>query len=139
MTDSARRVVATCGAAVIVMATASAATWNDGTSAAMAVDSGTLVSATGLGASAGCVLVLPRVTLSWTPTASTGAAGYRVYRRTGAGSFSLIATVPGRSSTGYTDTPLATSTSYTYYVETYVGAWTASTGTVSATTPAICL
>lgn len=126
-------------ALVVFLGTPSAlAAWQDSSSASLPVATGSLAAATSLTATAGCTVVVPKVTLSWTATTSTQATGYRVYRRTGAGSYSLIATVAGRTSNGYLNTPVSTSTSYTYYVQAYVGAWTADSATASVTTPLLC-
>lgn len=113
--------------------------WQDSGSASMSISSGSLASATALTATPECVLVLPRVTLGWTPTTSTQAVGYYVYRRTGAGAYSQIATVTGRTSSGYVDLTVGLGTGYTYYVQAYVNSWTASSATASATTAAVCL
>lgn len=132
-------VVAAVAAGALVGGSAATAGWQDGASASLPVSSASLVAATGLAATAGCVLLAHRVSLSWTPTVSTSAVGYRVYRRVGEGSFSLLTTLAGRTTSSYTDTPLAASTSYTYYVEAFVGAWTAASAHVSATTNPICI
>ena len=115
------------------------ASWQDSSSASLPISSGSLTSATALTATPGCLLVVPQVTLSWTPTTSSQATGYRVFRRLGAGSYSTVATVAGSSSNGYVDSTVILSAAYTYYVQAYLGAWTADSSTASATTPALCL
>lgn len=139
MPDRRRWVLTIALAAGIVTSSAATAGWQDGATASLPVGSGSLVAATGLAAAPGCVLVTHRVTLTWTPTVSTSAVGYRIYRRVGAGSFALLTTVAGRTTSTYADTLLAASTTYTYYVEAYVGAWTAVTANASATTNPLCL
>lgn len=131
--------VAVGAATVLIAAAAAAAGFQRSTSASLPVSSGRLVAATAPSATPGCALLVPKVTLAWTPTVTANATGYRIHRRTGSGSFALVATVAGRTSSGYVDSPLAASTSYSYYVEAYVGSWTATTATVTATTALICL
>ena len=72
------------------------------------------------------------VSLSW--SGASLAAGYKVYRATGTGAASLVATT---ASTAYTDTGLSSSTGYSYYVTAYnnVGESPAS-NTVTVTTKA---
>ena len=115
------------------------ATWIDTASASMSISSGSLVAATGLSATPGCLLVVPRVTLSWTATTSVQATGYAVFRKTGAGGYSQIATVSGQAANTYLDTTVAIATTYTYYVQAYVGSWTADSSAAAASTAAVCL
>lgn len=61
------------------------------------------------------------VHLSWTATGDVYATGYRV-GRAGAGPW-LVA---GPSATGYTDATLGSTSAATYWVESYVGAWTSA-------------
>lgn len=64
-----------------------------------------------------------QVVLSWTPTADTYATGYRVFRSLSPSSgYTLVATVAGRASTGYTDPYVATQTTY-YRVRAYRLSW----------------
>lgn len=51
----------------------------------------------------------------------SGAAGYYVYRKTGSGSWSKIATVSGGSKVTYTDATAKSGTNYTYTVRAYNG------------------
>lgn len=140
MRELLRGLVVVAVACCVFAATAASAGWRDSASASMGVSSGSLVAPTGLSGSPGCLTITHRVTLAWTPTASPGAVGYRVFRRAGSkGAFGLATTLPGRTTSGYTDGPLAASTKYTYYVEAYVGAWTAPTPNISVTTHAVCL
>lgn len=100
----------------------------------------TLQPVTGLAAADGCLLTIRDITLTWTPTSSTYATGYEVYRKVGAGAFALHATVPGRLVSTYVDTPLSASTTYTYYVRTLYASWTKDSAQVSDTTQgALCL
>jgi hypothetical protein len=138
VTRMARRTAVTAGLVLAVGASAATAGWQAAVSASMPITTATLTAATSPSATASCLTLIPRVTVSWTPTASP-ADGYRIYRRTGAGAFSLRATVSGRTTSAYVDAPLATSTTYGYYVQAYVGSWTADTTIVSATTAAVCL
>jgi glucoamylase len=72
------------------------------------------------------------VSLSW--TGASLAAGYHLYRATGSGTATVVATT---GNTTYTDTGLSPSTTYTYYVVAYnnVGA-SPDSNSVTATTPA---
>lgn len=143
MTRDLRRTVtvltATVTAAVMVLGGGAAtAGWTDATSSSsMPVSSGTLVAATSLTATTSCVALVARVDLAWTPTASA-ATGYRIYRKA-AGDYALIATVSGRTTSSYLDAVLSTGTTYTYYVQAYVGSWTANSTTVTVATPLLCL
>lgn len=69
-----------------------------------------------LGAS---VVSSSQINLSWTDN-STNEQGFKIERKTGAGSFSQIATV-GANVTSYPDSSLSSSTSYTYRVRAYNG------------------
>ncbi len=51
----------------------------------------------------------------------TGATGYIVYRKTGTGSWSRIATIKGGSTTSYTDKSAKSGTNYSYTVRAYNG------------------
>ena len=51
----------------------------------------------------------------------TGAAGYALYRKTGNGSWTRIATIKGGSVTSYTDTKAAKGVTYTYTIRAYNG------------------
>jgi hypothetical protein len=55
------------------------------------------------------------IDLSWTGSASGNQTAYKIYRRTGAGAFGLVA-VNGPNSTTYADTGLTAGTTYTYYI-----------------------
>ncbi len=72
--------------------------------------------------------------LAWQDNASNE-AGYRVYRRTGNGAFSLVAELPA-GSTAYRDESLAASTSYGFQVGAYNAAGERKSNTVTVETPA---
>ena len=59
------------------------------------------------------------VQVKWAKTA--GATGYVVYRKTGTGSWSRIATIKGGSTTSYTDKSAKSGTNYSYTVRAYNG------------------
>lgn len=139
MADVPRRTMLLALLAAMTCGSGALASWQVAGAASTPITSGSLVAATGLGATPGCILLLPKVTLGWTPTASLQATGYRVFRKAGAGAYGLITTVAGRTTSSYLDTAVSLSTTYTYYVQAYVGSWTADSATASATTAALCL
>ncbi len=57
------------------------------------------------------------VKLSWSKV--TGAEGYMVYRKTGSGSYTKIATVKGNSKVTYTDKSAKKGKTYTYKIKAY--------------------
>ena len=57
------------------------------------------------------------ITLKWSKV--TGAEGYQVYRKTGSGSYSKIATVKGNSKVTYTDKKAKKGKTYTYKITAY--------------------
>ena len=141
--DLARATAVLLVGAVVFTAVPAAAGWNDSTSSAsMSVSSGSLAPPTSPSAVASCVgtiVKLPRVTVSWTATASTYATGYAILRLT-AGSYVQIGTVSGRTTTSYVDSTVSLATSYTYKVRATYGNWYAqTTGSASATTATLCL
>lgn len=80
--------------------------------------------------------ILARPQLAWTPSADAYAEGYHVYRSTTSGSgYALVATLPGRTTSGWTDNgtvlPLTT---YYYVVVTYAGSWASTNSTQVAVT-----
>lgn len=134
------RVVLLSGFGLVAVAAPVSASWITGATATSGFATTSLAAPTGLSATQSCLLTVRTVTLAWTPTASTFATGYKVFRSTGGGSFVELATLPGRTTDGYVDTPLASSTTYTYYVQTTYQSWTAPSGQASATTQgAICI
>ncbi len=80
------------------------------------------------------------ITVKWSKV--SGASGYYVYRKTGSGSYSRIATIKSGSTVSYTDTAVKSKngTSYTYAVRVYSGSTlSAYTGkaTVRLTAPTL--
>jgi fibronectin type 3 domain-containing protein len=77
-----------------------------------------------------------RVDLAWLDN-SSDEDGFKVERRTGAGAFSLIATL-GANATTYSDTSVVASTQYTYRVRSFstAGGDSAPSNEVTVTTPA---
>ncbi len=66
------------------------------------------------------------VTLSWTPTVDGYATGYQVYRSLSPSSgYTLVATVPGQATSGYTDPYTVTATTY-YRVRAYYLSWSSA-------------
>ena len=79
--------------------------------------------------------VLPsRIDLSWTDT-SSAEAGFRIERKIGSGSWSLLATV-GANTTSYPNTGLSPETTYSYRVSAYnAHGYSDPSNTASDTTP----
>jgi hypothetical protein len=76
------------------------------------------------GLTAACVTLSSNVTLSWTATTSTAAAGYRILRSsTTGGPYTQIGTVTSRTTTTYTDTISILQTQY-YVAEATRNNWT---------------
>ncbi len=130
------------GVAVFTAVPAWAGYTDQTATASMSVTSGVLAPPTAPAAVASCVgtiVKLPRVTVSWTATASTYATGYAIMRLT-AGAYVQIGTVSGRTTTSYADNTVALGTTYTYKVRATFQNWYAeTTGTASATTALVCL
>ncbi|MGH9149468.1 MAG: fibronectin type III domain-containing protein [Acidimicrobiales bacterium] len=108
------------------------------------VATATLAAPTSPGTSFGActLLVSDTIVVSWTATSSTWAGGYEVYRSTTSGGpYTLRATVPGQSSTSFSDGGLAFSTTYYYVVRATKNAWRSPyTAQVSRTTrTSLCL
>jgi len=76
------------------------------------------------------------VVLSWTPSPSGFAAGYAIWRSGGlSSSYVMVGTAGGGSATGFTDTTVSFSTTYTYEVRALRAGWTsAPAGPVAITT-----
>ena len=72
---------------------------------------------------------LTKATIKWTKV--SGAAGYEIYRATGSGSYSKIATITSGSTVSYTDSGLSLGKTYKYKVRAY-GTYTETT-TVTVT------
>jgi hypothetical protein len=118
----------------VVLATASMAAATFASSAGsgpMALSSATLNAPGGFTATANCVKPNVSVSLSW--SSSNFASGYTIYRAAAGGGYSAIASV-GSGTTSYTDSGVAYSTAYTYYVDATFQSWTAQSSTASATT-----
>lgn len=131
--------VALCVGALTAAAPVAAA-WLQSATATSSFATDSLQPATNLTATRSCVLTVRTITLDWTASSSTYATGYKILRKTGSGSFVEHATVVGRLTTVFVDTPLAQATTYTYYVQTVYQSWTAATGQQSATTHgAVCV
>ena len=64
------------------------------------------------------------ITVKWGKV--TGASGYYVYRKTGTGSWSKIATIKSGSTVSYTDKSAKAGTTYTYTVRAYSGNYVSS-------------
>lgn len=107
--------------------------------AGLPVSTATLAPPTGLTADGRCVLLAPRVDLSWVATSSTFATGYAIYRRTGTGTYTKIADVSGRTVTTHTDLTVSAGTSYSYVVHAIRGGWSTASAGVAVTTPGLCL
>ena len=115
--------------------------FSGGASAAQAISSAALSPAANPAASTSCGPLLSltaKVNLSWTATPSTFASGYKVERWRGS-VLQSTETVTPRTTTALTQTGLATGTTYTWKVYSYVQGWTSTVVTVSATTPGLCL
>ena len=103
------------------------------------ITAASLAAPTGLTATATCTVGVPnatvKVNLSWTQTSSTFADGYEILRAVGAGPYSSLTTVSGRSTTSYTDSTVTYSTTYSYEVEATKNNWRSAPSTpASATT-----
>jgi len=139
-----RRAALAVGSSVLVMALGGAAVGRAAFadargSSANAFAATALAAPTGLGAVAGCGLLVvgPKVDLSWTGVA--GATAYEVERRDpGAPGFAVLTTV---AATTYTDTTvLGGSRTYAYRVRALRGGWSSDpSASASATTPLLCL
>ena len=64
------------------------------------------------------------ITVNWKSV--TGASGYIVYRKTGSGSYSKLATVKGESNVSYLDENAQKGGTYTYAVRAYYGSYLSS-------------
>lgn len=64
------------------------------------------------------------ITVNWKSV--TGASGYIVYRKTGSGSYSKLATVKGESNVSYLDENAQKGETYTYAVRAYDGSYLSS-------------
>jgi hypothetical protein len=108
----------------------------------LSVTTNSLAAPTGASASGGCNGLLGyHVSLSWTATSSTWADGYQIARSTtNGGPYTVVATVPGRTTTTYTNTGLALLTTYYYVIRATKHTWTSpNSNQASATTPLLCV
>ncbi len=93
-----------------------------------------------LSAAAGATNGATEIDLTWTAPTTNGAdiTGYRLERKFGSGSYELVSSSIGATSTSYTDTGLTPATAYTYRIRAAssagAGAW--SSNDPSATTDA---
>jgi len=132
------------GAVLTISTAPAAAKW----SAAGAVSTNsralTLAAPSGLSAVAGCVAIvlIPRVTLTWTPSPSVFAAGYDILRSTvSGGPYSVVGTASGGATTTFTDSAtLGLNVTYFYVIRARRTNWlSAPTAQVSVKTPLLCL
>jgi predicted phage tail protein len=96
---------------------------------------------TGVATNPSCVAIvlLPEVTVSWTPSTSSTVTSYVILRGSSAGSLSVLTTVSS-GTTSYADTSVSGfGVTYWYAVEAVAPDGTAESGAVSATTPGLCL
>jgi hypothetical protein len=102
-----------------------------------------LVAPSAVHASPSCqaLILLPKVTLTWTASPTLRVTGYRILRSTSATSgFVAIATVAGRTTSSYEDTTASgLGTKYWYEIEADASGATATSTSASATTPPLCL
>lgn len=144
-----KRTIAAAGALIALLsffagrATTSSALFTDSPGVGSnAFSTAALQPPTGLSATAGCQLLAPKITLTWTATTSTFADGYDVYRSTtNGGPYTQIAHVSGRTTTSYVDAgSLSTNTTYYYVLRATAHGWSsANSGQASAKTPLICV
>jgi signal peptidase I len=134
------------GAVALALGLAPAAHAVAGDAAAVAqapIATDTLLAPTGLSASGGCggLGQGPRVVLSWTPTTSTYATGYGVWRATASGGpYTKVADVAGRTTSSWTDWSVSLGRTYWYRLQAAFAAWTsADSAPASASTPVLCL
>lgn len=139
---SRRRAGTVVVAALLLSATLSQAAlagFTDPTAASMPVSTAALSAPTNPSAVASCVLLAPRVTVSWTASTSSFASGYQIYRRPAVGgSLALVGSVSGVSSTSYDDTTVVLGGAYVYVVDAVFQNWSASTAEVAVTVPLVC-
>lgn len=138
-----RRVGTVALAALVLFAHVSHAAFagfSDGTAAqALNVSTGSIAAPTGVGAVAGCVVLSPRVTISWTASASTFTTGYRVLRSVGGGEYAQVGSVEGRTGTSFTDPSVVGAATYSYEVQAVHENWTATSDAATVAVPLLCL
>lgn len=140
---SRRRLGATAVVAVLLSARLSQAAlagFTDQTAASISVSTAALSAPTNPSAVASCVLLTPRVTVSWTASTSNFASGYQIYRRLSAGgSFALVGSVSGVSSTSYVDTTVLLGGEHVYVVHVVRENWSAASAQAPVTVPLVCV
>ena len=141
MWPSPRRASLVLAAALVLCGVGPAlASFAGGRSASQAVATGVLQPPTGLAAAVGkCVNNKSvEVRVSWTPSASSFATGYAVWRSDGPGApMQQVGTAGGGSASAFTDTTVGFSGAYAYEVRALRNNWTsAAAGPVAVTTPA---
>jgi hypothetical protein len=126
--------------AILLLASPALATLGDSATSSSSFTTTQLAAPTALDAVGGCAgLASPKVTLTWTATATTFATGYDIYRAVGVGPSVFLASVSPRTTVTYTDTAVVGLTSYTYIVRTKYQSWTKASTPDPATTPGVCL
>ncbi|MEW6223315.1 MAG: hypothetical protein AB1627_01670 [Chloroflexota bacterium] len=96
------------------------ARFTDAAAADAALTTGSLLPPTGVAATGGA-----SASLTWTPTTSAGAAGYRLLRSATAGSgYGVVGSVTPAGAIGTTDSPGAGT--WYYVLRSYLGSWTSA-------------
>ena len=88
------------------------------------------------------IVLIPRVTLTWTPSPSVFAAGYDILRSTvSGGPYSQVGSASGGATTTFTDSAsLGLNITYFYVIRARRTNWLSTQTTqVSAKTPLLCL
>ena len=121
------------------LTTNAVATFRDTTDqASMSVSTASVAAPTDLAAASRCVLLVPTLELSWTATTSDFVSGYRVYRRPAGGTFELIGSVTGRTTTAFSDATVVAGDSYSYVVDAVYEGWSARSAEVTTSVPLVC-
>jgi hypothetical protein len=84
------------------------------------------------------VVLIPEVTLNWTPSPTPDVTGYTVERASGGG-WTVVADLSGRTSASWADTSVSGGRSYTYEVVASSPSGSSASAPASATTPSLCL
>lgn len=142
-----RRIAASVVACVTMSTantTSAAAQWSATTTLSTDSHALTLAPPSALSASVGClaVVLLPRVTLTWTASPSTFTAGYDILRSTvSGGPYTQVGSASGGATTTFTDSAsLGLNITYYYVIRGRRSNWiSAQTAQISAKTPLICL
>lgn len=101
-----------------------------------------VVPPSGLTATSDCggVILLPEISLLWSPSPTTSVTGYVILRGPNVNSLSYSGAVSGRTNASYIDTSVSgLGTTYWYEVEAVTGGSFAVSGPISMTTPSLCL